>query len=61
MTIYPSLRTFWMVSKSTPLMRFKHPTMYRCPEYLGLVVAIIAEPSVERVDGSVSKIIDYAK
>jgi hypothetical protein len=44
-----------------PLDAVQHPTMYRCPEYLGLVVAVIAESSVEWVDGPVAKIIDYAK
>jgi hypothetical protein len=35
--------------------------MYRCPKRLRLAITVIAERSVEWVDGSVPKIIDHAK
>jgi hypothetical protein len=39
----------------------QHPTVCRCPENLSSLVAVIAERSAERIDGSVSEIIDYAQ
>jgi hypothetical protein len=56
--LLPLLASLLGGSQINLLDAVQDPTMYRCPKHLRLVVTVIAERSVEWVDGSVPKIID---